>query len=60
MKQVFQDLNTGETRLADVPRLGAAPGQLLIRSQASLVSTGDHNWRQHVEPSGWVSIQFIK
>ena len=37
MRQVFQDLKTGETRLADVPRPGAGPGQLLIRSHASLV-----------------------
>lgn len=40
MKQVFQDLKTGDTRLTEVPRPSAAPGQLLIRSHASLVSTG--------------------
>jgi len=40
MKQVFQDLKTGETRLAEVPRPSAGTGQLLIRSHASLVSAG--------------------
>lgn len=40
MRQVFQDLKTGETRLAEVPRPSAMPGQLLIRSHASLVSAG--------------------
>ena len=40
MKQVFQDLKTGETRLAEVPRPSSGPGQLLIRSHVSLVSAG--------------------
>ncbi len=40
MKQVFQDLKTGETRLAEVPRPSAGAGQVLIRSHASLVSAG--------------------
>ncbi len=40
MRQVFQDLKTGETRLAEVPRPGAGPGQVLIRSHASPVSAG--------------------
>ena len=40
MRQVYQDLKTGETRLAEVPRPSAGPGQLLIRSHASLVSAG--------------------
>lgn len=40
MRQVIQDLKTGETRLAVVPRPSAEPGQLLIRSHASLVSAG--------------------
>jgi predicted dehydrogenase/threonine dehydrogenase-like Zn-dependent dehydrogenase len=40
MRQVFQDLQTGETRLTEVPRPSAGPGQVLIRSHASLVSAG--------------------
>ena len=29
MRQVFQDLKTGETRLAEVPRPSVGPGQVL-------------------------------
>lgn len=40
MKQILQDLKTGQTRLADVPAPGAEPGHLLIRTRATLVSQG--------------------
>lgn len=50
MKQVFQNLRTGETNLVEVPRPSAVPGQVLIRSHASLVSAG--TGRMMVELSG--------
>lgn len=40
MKQVLQNLRSGETSLVDVPAPGAAPGTLLIATRASLISIG--------------------
>lgn len=40
MKQILQDIKTGETRLADVPVPAQADGSLLIKTRASLVSAG--------------------
>lgn len=40
MKQILQNLNTGETVLDEIPCPGVKPGHLLIRTHASLVSVG--------------------
>ncbi len=40
MKQVLQHLGNGKTTVADVPRPAIAPGTLLIRTAASLISAG--------------------
>lgn len=40
MKQVLQDLRTGDTTVAEVPSPQAAPGMALINSTCSLVSAG--------------------
>jgi len=40
MKQILQNLGSGETILADVPVPAAGPGQLVIATRASLVSLG--------------------
>ena len=40
MKQILQNLSSGETVLEDVPCPRVAPGQLLIRTTRSLVSAG--------------------
>lgn len=40
MKQILQNLNTGETVLQDVPCPRVAPGNILIRTTRSLVSAG--------------------
>jgi len=40
MKQILQNMGSGETLLADVPAPRARPGSLLIQTQASLVSVG--------------------
>ncbi len=40
MKQILQNLRDGETMVCDVPAPGVAPGRVLIRTRASLVSAG--------------------
>jgi hypothetical protein len=40
MKQILQNLVSGETLLAEVPAPLVRPGQLLIRTEASIVSLG--------------------
>ena len=40
MKQVLQDLSSGESRLVEAPAPGARPGHLLIDTTVSLISTG--------------------
>jgi predicted dehydrogenase/threonine dehydrogenase-like Zn-dependent dehydrogenase len=40
MQQILQNLKSGETALKDVPCPSIKPGQLLIRTSASLVSIG--------------------
>ena len=54
MKQIFQDLKTGETRLAEVPRPSAGPGQLLIRSHATLVSAGTERMLVEFGKAGFI------
>jgi predicted dehydrogenase/threonine dehydrogenase-like Zn-dependent dehydrogenase len=40
MKQVLQNLATGVIEIADVPNPAAAPGQVLVRTRRSLISSG--------------------
>ncbi|MCC7434190.1 MAG: bi-domain-containing oxidoreductase [Methanoregulaceae archaeon] len=40
MKQILQNLGTGETLLAEVPAPGVSSGQLLVQTRATLVSLG--------------------
>jgi len=40
MRQILQNLGTGETQLADVPSPQAGPGRVLIRTGHSLISAG--------------------
>lgn len=40
MKQIIQDLGSGETRLLDVPRPATARGSLVIDTHVSLISVG--------------------
>jgi hypothetical protein len=40
MRQLLQNLRTGETTVAEVPIPAPQPGEALIRSAASLVSAG--------------------
>lgn len=40
MRQVLQNLSSGETEIIDVPAPAASPGKILIATRASLVSAG--------------------
>ena len=40
MKQILQNLKTGEMELAEVPCPQAMPGQVLIQTKTSLISAG--------------------
>lgn len=40
MKQILQSLKTGKVELADIPCPAAGPGQLLISTRVSLISSG--------------------
>lgn len=40
MKQILQDLKSGETMIEDIPCPGVMPGSLLIRTSRSLISAG--------------------
>ncbi|MFN2198821.1 MAG: theronine dehydrogenase, partial [Anaerolineales bacterium] len=40
MKQLLQNMRSGETYVAEVPRPAVKPGMALIRTSASLVSAG--------------------
>ncbi len=40
MKQVLQNLSSGHTELAEVPYPALKPGHMLVRTSASLISTG--------------------
>ena len=40
MKQLLQNLKTGEAKVADVPVPAVQPGRVLVRTAASLISAG--------------------
>ena len=52
MKQVLQHLGTGQTTVVDVPSPSAAPGSLLIRTSASLISAGTERMLVEFFPRG--------
>lgn len=54
MKQILQSLRTGATEVADIPRPAAGPGQLLIRTRASLVSAGTERMLVEFGKAGWI------
>lgn len=55
MKQVFQNLSTGETRLEDVPCPNSIKGCALIKSRKSLVSIGTEKMLVDFGKAGWVN-----
>lgn len=55
MKQILQNLGTGETLLADVPAPGPRAGQMLIATRASLVSLGTEKMLVDFGKAGWIA-----
>lgn len=54
MKQILQSLKTGQVELADVPAPSVAPGGLLIRTRASLISAGTERMLIDFGRAGWL------
>ena len=55
MKQILQNIKNGSTELADVPAPDAGHGQLLVRTQASLVSAGTERMLVEFGRAGWLA-----
>ena len=54
MKQVLEDLNRGQPSLDDVPCPHAAPGSILIRTSASLISSGTERMLLEFGRANWI------
>lgn len=54
MKQVLQNLGTGEMSLTNVPAPHAGRGQLLIHSSTSLISAGTERMLVDFGKAGWI------
>src|ERR1044071_5725145 len=54
MKQLLQNLGNGETKVADVPTPRPGPGALLIRTSATLVSSGTERMLIEFGKASWV------
>ena len=55
MKQILQNLGSGETLLAEVPAPLARAGQLLIRTEASLVPLGTEKMLVAFAQANWLA-----
>lgn len=54
MKQILQNLGTGETLLAEVPRPACRQGAVLIRTNISLLSVGTERMLIDFGKAGWI------
>lgn len=54
MKQILQNIRTGATEVADIPRPQVGQGQLLIRTHASVVSAGTERRLVEFGRAGWL------
>lgn len=54
MKQILQNLKTGETELAEVPAPKVRAGSLLIDTSATLVSAGTERMLVEFGKAGWI------
>ena len=54
MKQILQNLSTGETEVAEVPCPTAKRGQVLICSTRTLVSVGTERMLVEFSKAGWI------
>ncbi|HID74687.1 MAG TPA: dehydrogenase, partial [Planctomycetaceae bacterium] len=55
MKQLVQDLKSGETRLENVPVPTVGTGQLLVRATRSLISPGTERMLVEFGRAGWLA-----
>ena len=55
MKQILQNLATGETTIADIPAPRAGHGQLLIHTSSSLISAGTERMLVDFGKAGWIA-----
>lgn len=55
MKQLIQDLKTGEVTLVDLPVPSAGAGKLLIKVNKSLISLGTEKMMLDFGKGGWIS-----
>ncbi len=55
MKQVLQDLKTGEIQLVEIPTPLVQDGSVLIESEASLISKGTEKMLLEFGKSGWIN-----
>jgi predicted dehydrogenase/threonine dehydrogenase-like Zn-dependent dehydrogenase len=55
LKQIIQDLSSGETILAELPAPAIRSGQLLIKTHRSLVSLGTEKMLVDFGKAGWIS-----
>lgn len=54
MKQVFQDLRSGDTQVIEIPRPRPGPGQLLVATRVSLLSAGTERMLVEFGKAGWI------
>lgn len=54
MRQIVESLRDGAVKLLDVPAGGAADGRVLIRSRASLLSSGTERMLLEFGKAGWI------
>jgi predicted dehydrogenase/threonine dehydrogenase-like Zn-dependent dehydrogenase len=54
MRQILQNLRTGETRVADVPAPSAQKRHILIRTSRTLVSAGTERMLVEFGRAGWI------
>lgn len=54
MKQLFQDLKTGEISAPNLPRPSLSANQVLVRTLCTLVSPGTE--RMLLEFEGWLAV----
>ncbi|MFC1527232.1 bi-domain-containing oxidoreductase [Candidatus Neomarinimicrobiota bacterium] len=55
MKQILQNLKTGEIQLVEIPTPQVQDGHLLIESDASLISKGTEKMLLEFGKSGWIN-----
>lgn len=54
MKQVLQSLKSGTTEVAEVPCPASGPGQVLVRTRMSLVSSGTERMLVEFGKANWI------